>query len=204
MIRKPKCTTPSWSRVSWSTTWHILKNAVCFEHSKCTHIDRCSRLLPPSPANREHTQKWLLQAWRSETERKKEKKPFLQLFLRGHSLACHFLFSALADRDNNGRNQRWRDGKRMKRSKMDWEGENIRWVTAEETREPFTEAEPTVNSATQLENHYPTGCDFSNQCQTTDTTSDNSCVSTRPLYFYTMGRVYTVLRCRYSAVSQNS
>lgn len=135
---------------------------------------------------------------------KKEKKPFLQLFPRGHSLACHFLFSALADRDNNGRNQRWRDGKRMKRSKMDWEGENIRWVTAEETREPFTEAEPTVNSATQLENHYPTGCDFSNQCQTTDTTSDNSCVSTRPLYFYTMGRVYTVLRCRYSAVSQNS
>lgn len=42
--------------LSWSTTWHILKNAVCFEHSKCTHIDRCSRLLSPSPANREaHT-----------------------------------------------------------------------------------------------------------------------------------------------------
>ena len=55
-------------KLSWSTTWHILKNAVWFEHSKCTHIDRCSRLLSPSPANREHTQKWLLQAWRSETK----------------------------------------------------------------------------------------------------------------------------------------
>lgn len=70
-IRNPKyCICQNYSRrkiLSWSTTWHILKNSVWFEHSKCTHIDRCSRRLFPSPANREHTQKCLLQAWRSET-----------------------------------------------------------------------------------------------------------------------------------------
>lgn len=63
--------------LSWSTTRHILKNAVWFKHTKCTHIDRCSRLPPPSPANTEHIQKWLLQARSSET--KGGKSPFCPL-----------------------------------------------------------------------------------------------------------------------------
>ena len=56
--------------------WHILKNAVCFEHSKCTHIDRCSRLLSPSPANTEaHTRVVIigLEEW-------DKNRPFLLLF----------------------------------------------------------------------------------------------------------------------------
>lgn len=115
MIRKPKCTTPSWSRVSWSTTWHILKNAVCFEHSKCTHIDRCSRLLPPSPANREHTQKWLLQAWRSETERKKREKAFSAAFSAGPFVSVSFpLFCAGGQRQQRQESKvkRWKENEK--------------------------------------------------------------------------------------------
>lgn len=80
---------PQWKKntqknniLSWSTTWHILKNAVCFEHSKCTHIDRCSRLLSPSPANREaHTRVVIigLEEWDKNS-------PFLLLFFFFFSL----------------------------------------------------------------------------------------------------------------------
>lgn len=70
-IRNPKyCICQNYSRrkiLSWSTTWHILKNSVWFEHSKCTHIDRCSRRLFPSPANKQraHTKVFItgLEEW---------------------------------------------------------------------------------------------------------------------------------------------
>lgn len=74
----------------------FLKNAVWFEHRKCTHIDRCSRLLSPSPANREHTQKWLLQV-----RGVRQKQLFLQLFAH-HLLPCLCSFLG-SEKDDDGK-----------------------------------------------------------------------------------------------------
>lgn len=124
--------------LSWSTTWHILKNAVCFEHSKCTHIDRCSRLLSPSPANREaHTRVVIigLEEWDKNS-------PFLLLFFFFFPCAPlvtlpffpPFLFRF---RERSGRKTEVKRRKeRMTTKREGWERvrgrENIWWVTAEE------------------------------------------------------------------------
>lgn len=136
---------PQWKKntkknniLSWSTTWHILKNAVCFEHSKCTHIDRCSRLLSPSPANREaHTRVVIigLEEWDKNS-------PFLLLFFFFFPCAPlvtlpffpPFLFRF---RERSGRKTEVKRRKeRMTTKREGWERvrgrENIWWVTAEE------------------------------------------------------------------------
>lgn len=94
--------------LSWSATWHVLKNVVWFEHSKCTHIDRCSRLPSPSPANRDHTHKWLLQAWRSETK--------TSLSAASSRTIPYFAFPSVPGlRESNDRKPKLTDGNGMKR-----------------------------------------------------------------------------------------
>lgn len=137
--------------LSWSTTWHILKNAVCFEHSKCTHIDRCSRLLSPSPANREaHTRVVIigLEEWDKNS-------PFLLLFFFFFPCAPlvtlpffpPFLFRF---RERSGRKTEVkRRMERMTTKREGWERvrgrENIWWVTAEEW-EDFHRSQKSIQS----------------------------------------------------------
>lgn len=99
-------------RFCHSTTWHILKNAVWFEHSKCTHIDRCSRLLSPSPANTEHTHtKKVVITGLEEWDKN---SPFC-IFSR---TGCYFAFSSfLGSEKDHDRKQRWKDQKRMAENK---------------------------------------------------------------------------------------
>lgn len=107
--------------------WKIL---FWFEHCKCTHIDRCSRLLFPSPANREHTQNWLLHRLRGA--RGNIASSFLRLFAC-HPLLCLFLFSGKKNLNystKQGHTDKWR------RNNTKW-----RWMTTEKKKNSDTKTE---------------------------------------------------------------
>ena len=127
--------------------WHILKNAVCFEHSKCTHIDRCSRLLSPSPANTEaHTRVVIigLEEW-------DKNRPFL-LFFFFFFCPCtirYFAFFPFFSGSENAaaEKRRWKDEKKRawqwkERDETEWEGERIHGGWQQRNERTFTEADP--------------------------------------------------------------